>query len=478
MAQGYAVARQVQNKLRAHAPREFICLIGGTSNTFNGWCTWIGQHHHPEDLLNVGGPPPKTYNDIKYYLNFRVTGYDINPKDEDDMRRHGWSADTLNAVIEKGGDPKNIGSGPSETHDRYWANFIGSACHLYSKTGKVVAPMRPVEPRRGDIVTFLVYYPAYQQREKLDWDASPYNFRHKDKLEAKPYWDPPALTGASIPVPEASSGPVTTTKVGEKVEQERKARDKKRAEQELKNPLSEDDINFYILMRTTRENEIIKRPNQPHAYRNYMAARLSLAGWQDGLLYKLVFFSTEEQALNYISEGKIDDNEDGVYVQVNPPGRPASKDVHGHALKPRYTCFRSWDGLPNVDRKHIRECRFDYFGHSSPDGLFIDYGWNNAKGEVLTATIVLDADLLAGAFVGHVLSSDACACLWGCFLGAENDDGNTFAGRLAKLFPRGVTASETLPSFDHILENKTALPAPVRGDWKFFPHVAARRAAH
>jgi len=466
---GHSVSRHLTNKLRVGPPREFICLIGGTSNAFNGWYAWASNGTDP--AIAVAGPEPKSYDDIKYYVNFRLVGYDVDPLYPYDMMTHGWSTSAYKIIKAKGWDPVDVNSGASSTHDVYWANFIDSAAHLYARTGRVIAPMRPVEPRRGDIITFLVFFPPYESREKIDWDASPYNVIHKDKLEAAPYWDPVGL--APLPKPEDDNTHITLTEKNKRQDKARKERDQARTRDQLANsPLTEEDLNFYILMRTTSENRktSIKRPHRNDAYRDYMVNKLLTAGGKDGLLYKTVFYRTNEQLLRYIKTGQIQDSYDEVHVQTMPEGRPPKKDIHGRPLHGVPAWFSIWDGQPNVDRKHIRICRFDFFGHSGFSSLLMDFGSENLKGEVPRAHLPLTANQLIEAFQDKVLTPDAHACLWGCHLGMDPPNGESFASKLADVFPQGVVAADSTTSFERIVDDETALPIPENGNWTYFAH--------
>src|SRR5437667_12086370 len=132
--------------MTGHA-REFVIIVGGPSNTFNGYGHYDGNVYHPESKPENTSPA-----EIEKYL-------------------HGDPAHQVP------GHPKS----KTSTHDLYWANFIYAAVKLVELRGRVNEAMHPA---RGDILTFLVYMPPYasddpspppHDRQALDWDASPYN---------------------------------------------------------------------------------------------------------------------------------------------------------------------------------------------------------------------------------------------------------------------------------------------------------------
>jgi len=220
MGQKTDVTRHLNNKVRPRVPREFICLIGGTSISVNGWFTWIHQKSKPNDSVDVGGPAPTTYEEIKYYVNFKMATFgewgmrdrlDETTADAHERRYYGWSDDAIEKVKAQGWDQTEVVADKSEVHDLYWGNFVDSAIHLYGKTGRIVAPMQGVMPEAGDVVTFLVYDPPYVAREKVDWDASPFNFNHRTKLEAQKYWSDSVTSNTGGPKPTPAPAPVPRT---------------------------------------------------------------------------------------------------------------------------------------------------------------------------------------------------------------------------------------------------------------------------
>jgi len=188
-------------------------------------------------------------------------------------------------------------------------------------------------------------------------------------------------------------------------------------------------------------------------------------------LQKVLLCKSDDEVLDYISTGKMGDD---MMAMLVPSQRPPATDVHNRPLKVNYTWNDAWDKGYDIDRSKIRIQRFDYIGHSGPSDLLLDYGATNPKGKPPVATVTVDADTLAGAFAGKVLTPDALACLWGCYLGMPADDGTIFAARLAKLFGSGVVAADTATSFEQIVTSPANLPVPIQSrPWKLFPHPQA-----
>src|SRR5262249_46601596 len=141
-----------------------------------------------------------------------------------------------------------------------------------------------------------------------------------------------------------------------KRDRERKEQQRKAREADAMRILSEDEINFYILMRTTDENSdgVIKRPPQPDSYIEYIK-ELSGVGWKDGILQKVILFQTAKQFLQYVKTGQIpgavqcggaaanwDEGEgticepDMVQYEIVPP-KPVNFDTQHRPLKRNYS---------------------------------------------------------------------------------------------------------------------------------------------
>ena len=84
-----SVARHVDNKLRPLPPQEYICLIGGCTNTFNGW---ISEVYNPKSGEFIWNPMPRPHNriEIDYYLT-TPQAVDLRTIDKSQWNKYGWS---------------------------------------------------------------------------------------------------------------------------------------------------------------------------------------------------------------------------------------------------------------------------------------------------------------------------------------------------------------------------------------------------
>jgi hypothetical protein len=386
---------------------------------------------------------------------------------------------------------------------------------LFLKDSALSAPHERPKPRKGDIVTFFIYYPAYKKRSKVDWRASPYNIAHREKYidpktnpQAAAWWHSP-VPSAPINLPPVKPGHVTRTVQDEQASRKREEADKKASEADKYRILDEDDINFYILMSTTGENtdKAIKRPKFEGHYVEYLRGDMGDgplgSAYHFGALTKVFFFSRVAELTQYLQTGKWegkewdggkDEDESGNKKNyVFSPGRPVRKDIYNRPLKVNTPWYKAWDKTPSVDRNLVKVRRFDYFGHSDAENMILLYGWENEKGEPPDYDHTMTIAGLEKCFQGKVLTHDAVAALWGCNLGANMEDGSPgIAPRLAeKLFPGGAVAADQRTTFDHVLDNDYAMPEPmpdyvwdaaknawveVKGTWKFYPHKKGKAA--
>lgn len=215
------------NPIDTPPPREYICIVGGPTNTFNGYYTtielregtptpssvprrydihgeeivpFLRQQWYREDdrTIFTGGPRPRNRGDLKYYRDFEPLPVDVKPEDDfEAWRRNGWSANAVYELQQRMWKASDTDSWQAGTHDKYWANFVDPAARLYRNPGDLPEPLKRPKPRRGDIVTFLVYAPAYELRQKVDWDASNHNPIHRDKagVRAAPAAGPKKAAG-------------------------------------------------------------------------------------------------------------------------------------------------------------------------------------------------------------------------------------------------------------------------------------------
>ena len=126
------MAKRPISRQRRDPAQEYIILVGAPCNTFNGYF-----YTDPNTGGDVPSPAPANTSQVKFYV-------------------HGPTG----APVEN--DPR-----PTGTHDKYWANFIYSAVKAVE--------LGVIRPKRGDILTFLIWRPALLLRMQRDWAASPYN---------------------------------------------------------------------------------------------------------------------------------------------------------------------------------------------------------------------------------------------------------------------------------------------------------------
>lgn len=494
---GAAVPRGAKSKLKPQPAREFICVVGGCCNTFNGWVTagWKGN-----EFVWITGAPPRTRAEVQYYVNFRPEAIDIKAIPQADWRKHGWWEESVKELDSKKWRGTDLRIGVTSSHDIYWGNFVNPAARLFNSTGAWAAPLQRPLPKPGDLVTFLVYAPAYEMRGRVDFNASPYNVDHRLKPDAASYW------GLEPGPPSTSpSQPGFRSPQDKKLDERVRVKDEAAAKAEPHLPLSEEDINFHVVMRTTGENtdEYIKKPKYPDHYMQYLHDELLNSVQQRGAMTKLLLVRTPQEIVNYISTGKWTgkplDSYDSMKNWDNPskedladetprseknfvfsPPRPVKKDVHNRPLKWTLPWYPAWNDTPSVNRKKVLVHRFDYVGHSVTWSMMLQYGWNNAKGFMPAADtrggveISLTAKELDACFSGKVLTPDAHAMLWGCNLGATGfmDDGVTKGGLgtwIAQYFGGGVVAAEAKTSFAEITKRRTNMPTPDNGFWSFYP---------
>ncbi len=417
------IASQLQGAWQP--PREHLILVGGPSNMYNGFGRFVGGE------------------------------FQLNPA----------PASVGNADM----DAFLLGS---ETHDRYWANFLEPIPRLFTQNIAAPAP--------GDIVTVLVYAPPYYYREDVDWEASPWNtqlwqdspwvlghdpydpfVRHLDQNVVQPP-QPPTVSGLVAPTPPPPP-----------------------------RPPSEARLNHEILMRATGEPKpgeagYPKRPTTANHWREILhnLPRRILFGPTHGgaprypsLLVKLLLATEVDQILYYIATGQWEgrqwvhafdtyDEQDAATV-YRPnwiwPYEPlfdfvGSLPTPGAAL--------DWNALPAVNRERVKIARLDYFGHSGEgdpgtNELYLQYGWENAKGDSegiggeigITTDDLITAIEMAGS---PPFAPDAVAQLWGCSLGESMAQALT-------AHVKTVIATPELTEYDHILPSETTMPVPANG---------------
>ena len=208
-------------------------------------------------------------------------------------------SDDVQRFIELGWKNVDFWVFPTGTHDIYWGNFVDTAARLYAGGTPWTPPLQRPEPKPGDIVTFLVFWPAYEKRMKIDWESSPYNQAYWKNFQAMKYWHTEWMH-LRDKSPNLSAG----SEDAHQDEQRRQEARKFRAENADK-PLTEQELNFYILMRTAGENEngYIKRPDYFDAYLRYLHDSLLRCVAQPGVLTKILLFSTAQQVVDTLVKG-------------------------------------------------------------------------------------------------------------------------------------------------------------------------------
>ena len=406
-------------------PKEHIILVGGPSNMYNGLGQYVG------DEFELNAPPPS-----------------VSPA-----------------------DMQSFLAG-SETHDRYWANFLEPVPRLFTENIAVPSP--------GDIVTVIVFAPPYYYRELLDWEASPWNtqlWQDSPWVQGNDPYDPfvrlidqdvihpvevsthPAVVAATMPPPPR--------------------------------PSTEARLNHEIMMLTTGEPATgslgyPKRPTTANHWREILhnLPRRILYGPDHGgaprfpsLMVKLLLATDVDQILFYIATGQWPGkhwlhpfdtyDEQDASTAYRPNWSFPFEPLHDFAATvPTPGAAAEWNVYPAVNRERVKISRFDYFGHSGEgdpgvNEIYLQYGWDNSKGDpdgiggeiYFTTDELLDVIELAPS---PPFASDAKAQLWGCSLGLS------MAQELTAHIPT-VVATPELTDYASILDSPGSMPAPSNG---------------
>lgn len=507
-----AVPRGAKSKLKPLPGREFICVVGGTSNTFNGWFFFAWKDDDSSDSDMFGCPPPHTLKEVQYYIDLPAARpatkaktleeamqrkehpktYTINlAKIPAEKRRdYGLSDENVQKFKDHKWDTADVSARPAETHDIYWGNFMDPATRLFKQGAPWRAPLERPAPRPGDIVTFMIFWSAYEKRMKVDWDASPYNMEHWKKYDAMRIWHTEWLH-KSGPRPDSTRSAGPSHGYLERTIEARKAR-----EAYGDKLLSEQDINFYLMMRLSGENEngYQKKPDYFDSYLRYTYERLMAGVEHKGVMVKLLLCKSSQQIVDYIGKGTWSGDLWDSYSPYVDWDNPSPKEAEERAKRknPNYAVepprpyhkvngrwrYASWAGTPSVNRKAVKIARFDYVGHSSDHSMMLDYGWYNKKGEPPYNDPGGEMSRLRASDFDNclkdALAPDAKAMLWGCNLGDEpKPDGTLSLGAYLaeKYFRGGVVAADTTTSFAAITVDESNMPIPIKSKpWVFFPH--------
>ncbi|MBC8001928.1 MAG: hypothetical protein H7X97_05005 [Opitutaceae bacterium] len=242
-------------------------------------------------------------------------------------------------------------------------------------------------------------------------------------------------------------------------------------------------------MTADRDDKYLFRINGYDSYRDWMESKCLGSVKAPDVLAKVIFFNDSAEFISYCNSGKFPRTGGHSVVEGTDyslrPMRPVPHDIYGRPLPRTAPWLKHWNSTPDVDRSQIKICRFDYFGHSDSSEMMLEYGWSNQKGEVPVSDVGLSDLELFASFPPSVLTADAHAALWGCYLG---ESGGIGPG-LAKRFRGGVCAADVRTDFSQIVVNDTEMPYPVKDEWnaagvhrrsrgefKKFPYAAAASA--
>jgi hypothetical protein len=447
-----APAAPGKNKLKVSTPREHIVLVGGPSDTYSGW------FHYSNDWDYIPQKPPTSIKDVRRYT--RVPD-----------------------------DPTSPSPAP-DTHDRYWASFLEPVFRL--------CPLGYSEPSPCDIFTVMIYYPPFEYRQELDWEASDHN---RNRWAGKSPWvkkeeeteKAPKASGSDAPKPKKA--PELTPQQKEAVE---------------KALLTRARVNHEIMMlelsdtEADRRRHIYKHPQYekhwtdiitflPRGVRGGSKAHAQLGTLGPihekltGVLVKMLLINDPQEFYDYLTTGKWEG-----YQRVHEGEGPPLSDEEGQKFWDTHSTDGNWDALgsvptdkkfkagwekkvkpewdktPSVDRSKIKIVQFDYFGHATSDAFFLQYGTKNDKGKDAKGEVLIEADELVTAIRGKDLfTKNALAQLWGCSLGLK------MAPKLAEVIPI-VFATEKLTAYDYILE-EGEMPAPNDGsEFKAYTKALAK----
>ncbi len=453
------------NPVNTRPPEEYLALVGGASNAWSGFV-----YHDPAQNKTLGMPHPRNLWGVSQY----VMGYPGKP---------------------------------ASTHDMYWGNFIDPAIRLFKN--------KIAKPKPGDIITIMVYYPSYEQRQKVDWRASPFNqslHRNSPWVKGDAEYDPSVSSGQTSPKDKTRPPPRPPQRPQNVYE--KAVSDATKAAERASTVHSEEILDHDILMRLTSRNErdrrIIKQPTNNSAYMDYIhdIPKLLVYGPMlggskvqiDNIFVKVLFFDEAKQVTDYMATGQFPGEQWVHMMDIRDEEQMANTPVPTSG--PRWDAAMVYSGRgeaywkkwlkadakpPQVNRKKIKINRFDYFGHSGTDAMFLRYGWSTMntttkkwklleKGDMPMWDVGIYADAskytlppdMDIADFKSVLKKDyftahARSQLWGCFLG------DTLAMDIAPFFDN-VVACEKRTNFERILDNETNMPFPSGGEgWTNFP---------
>jgi hypothetical protein len=476
---------------RNDPPQEYVILVGGPSNTFNGYIF---------DNLTPSTPPvDSSAVEVKKYTRGTVAG-----------RVPG-------------------------THDRYWANFIYAAVKLV-ETGRM-------RPQPGDILTLIVYLPGFYLRTQKDWRASPFNPKHWQNgwvyrtYPYSPYSVPPVADASQGAKPDSAAingvQPIRNNIYVEPYPRDSnninltifmlEINDMKTGPNAPDPPHPEmPDGGFPRLSRDPSEhmNLILNIParlafgsryffgSPPDGVRDNIPPLrdvtvkmlfidddlskfydyLTLGAWT-GPRYRLGMQrggsegeeASPHQPLFNVTWGPGGAGESrrvlSVSMTLDGDGNP-SDGATWSAWVPPYLLGTDTETNPAVDRSRVKIKQFHYFGHSGGDGtldyLYLRYGWDNRKGEYPAGELYIPRDTLQETLSNApepIFSDQSLAKLWGCHLAkAAPDDSIT---RVLGNFATKSIGSNGYVDYAPVIDAGApdAMPAPsgTNATWLTFP---------
>ena len=407
-------------------PREHLILVGGPSNTFNGYCYLSqGKEWRPQSA-------PTSLGDVDRY---------IGKSGKDHHFRY----------------PKPI------THDLFWGNFCFPALNLVDPN--LSLDPRP-KPRQGDLITIMVYWDAYIARQSIDWEASPYSGNF-----AETYLDNKPGQRNALDTFDPSGLPALSHRAASSI------------------VVSDNRINHEILMKTRKIGAapvkgFVRIPDRPEHYTDLVRdipRRIVLGPDMmgesplSGVLVKVCFLRQKDDFITYLVTGKwngprlphpmstVSGVDGKLPTEQAVSIYDAGFDVCSVAKPKQAEEF--WRATPNVDRRRVKISRFDYFGHSNAQVLALAYGLTNQKGAIPSPSCVITTEEIVQAIRGKkVFAREAFAQLWGCGLGQY------MAPALAKAAGLRVRACQGRTDFSKVLDlSRGGLPEPSEGAmWEDF----------
>lgn len=479
---------------RADPPQEYVIIVGGPSNPYNGYYYESGALPGTTDLTPSPPPVDSTAKAVMAYTR-----------------------GTLSGVV-------------PHMHDRYWANFIYSAVKLV-ETGQI-------RPRAGDILTLMVYLPGYWLRDRKDWRASPYNPKHQHSAWVQGHYPFDPHAAPPDPTPSIRRKPDVATRADVLPPRSLAPYPRDWAAVDLAIFMLEiNDMKtgpgvpqpFHPEMPDGGFPRLIQYPGEHMNLVLNVPARLALGsryfggvlpdGVRDNIPptlrdveIKMLFLDDDLTKLyQYLTTGTWVGPrwlnfliEPGTEISGTP--QPLFFPTYGPApsvntgqfsrrlisismtedpqspgtvrLGATWTAyippiFTEKNAVTNasVDRTRVKIKRFDYFGHSGgrralEDAFYLRWGWANAKGEVPWAEVYVpltDLKEQLSQAATPIFSDDSFVKLWGCKLAnqlLEDSMAHMLSGFASK-----TMGADDLVDYSSVInpQEPDAMPGPTQG---------------